>query len=220
MMNLLRAGLAMSLAASIAAYANAQSQAAAGKELSPVTIRTFLRQPGGLQSLAKIAGNFVLQDKRPLFARSTLAPLANSSSLILIGHVSASTSSLIEDGDSILTTYTVVPEIVVKGVIEGSFDVDARGGEIKFADGTTARIVTWETEQIQTGGRYCLFLKDGQGKNKFLTNGEESIFAITGSAIQSAASARPGAHPIVAETRGMSLGQFLTKLQTIVQQQP
>jgi len=197
---------------------NVNGSPATEKELSPITIRNLLRQPGGLESCAKLVGHFVIRDKRPLLSRSSLTTLTDTSPLILIGRVADSKASLIEDGDSILTTYTIVPEMALKGIANGNLMVRVRGGTITFAEGTSAQIITQETEEIRVGGRYCLFLKNGQNTDKVLTNGEESVFGLTDSATRSAATQSLGSHPIVDETRSMSPAQLIAKVQAIVSQ--
>ncbi len=190
------------------------------RQLSPITIRNLLREPGGLEACAKLAGHFVVNRNRHLFARATLGTLTDASSLILIGRVSDSKASLIEEGDSILTTYTIVPEAILKGSATGNIVVSALGGTITFPDGTSAQILTPETQATKVGSRYCFFLKAGNDGEKEFTNGEESIFALMGTngVVQSAASQSSGPHPVVDEIKGMAPIAFITRVQALVAQ--
>ena len=95
-----------------------------------------------------------------------------ASAVILNGAITAAKSSLVHNGDDIITDYTVHPEQILKGSPSAEITVEVHGGKIEFDNGNSAEIKSPLTEHFKVGDSYFLFLSE--------TANTKNIYALVG----------------------------------------
>ena len=116
----------------------------------------------------------------------------------------------------------VSPESVFKGQVEGAFTLLTRGGKVGFPDGSSAQILTIETDSIKVNGQYLFFLVPVNAARKEFrsTNGVEGIILLSmaENSVRSLAgnTADANLHPIIGELRGLSVSSLLGKVRSTI----
>ncbi len=87
---------------------------------------------------------------------ATLGDLVQASTLIVVGQV-LSCSSRLSDY-SIITNYSVVPQLVLKGKSPATLELEGDGGEVTFANGSAIRQTTATWSPMKVGERLVFFL--------------------------------------------------------------
>ena len=133
----------------------------------------------------------------------------------------AITSVLDDNGDDVFSRVTITPISVVKEKVDETFTLLIRGGKVVFPDGTSAQILTTETDSIKVNNRYLFFLTpiDLDAHEFRLTNGAEALFTFSNSnSLQPVAATLKddGGHPIVGEAKNMTAPALLARLPTLV----
>lgn len=195
---------------------------ASSPRLTETTVRKLLREPNGLEACARLASEFIMRDDLSLIAREDLHTLARDSSLIVLGQIKGVSSFLADDGDDIFTHFTISSESVFKGQVEGAFTLLTRGGKVGFPDGSSAQILTIETDSIKVNGQYLFFLVPVNAARKEFrsTNGVEGIILLSmaENSVRSLAgnTADANLHPIIGELRGLSVSSLLGKVRSTI----
>lgn len=128
--------------------------------IRPAVLQKLLREPGGLEAAAKLAGHFEMREDGEVWGTPTLESLISGSSLIIEGTIAKEDSRLVSDGDKIISNYSVNISQTLKGSDHESSSVtfSAPGGMIKFPNGTSACVRTVESDNLHEGERYIFFL--------------------------------------------------------------
>jgi len=141
-------------------------------------VRSLLRQPGGIEKIANIIGNFSLNDPTERWGESNLLSLSRSSTLIVRGVLKKTVSMLSPDGDSIDTVYTLEVRRVFKGDASGPISIRCSGGRLVLPDGHTVTVHTPESDNLHIGEDYFVFLKSQDG-TLGLADGIQGLFRVT-----------------------------------------
>ena len=153
-----------------------------GSRLITMTrFHTLIRQPGGLEKMADLLGNFSIDETvSERWGERDLPYLYHSSSLIVTATVEniATVLSSAADGDSVDTVFTLKVHSALKGDWVSQVSVRCSGGKYVFPNGNAVTIHTALSDAIQVGGEYVVFVSDVDGKLT-LTNDIESAFQVS-----------------------------------------
>lgn len=129
---------------------------------------------GGLREAARIKGHYVASINTSHWLKFDLETLTKNSAAVIIGNPLSSVSRLSPNGDLIMTEYQISVNEVLKGNLtpEEKVNVSLSGGIIVFEDGTSAEIKTPDSERIEKGKTYILFISaEKDTPDSFLTTG-------------------------------------------------
>jgi hypothetical protein len=100
-----------------------------------------------------------------------------ASAQIVEGTLVGSESRLTDDGDHIVTDYSLRILRVIKGQVSGSvFSFSVPGGTVVFPNGTSAHIGNVVTDKLEKDKDYIVFVKSEEGKN-VLVSGSASVIS-------------------------------------------
>lgn len=188
-------------------------------KVSPERVVQLLRKPNGLEALANLTGNFVINGQRELWGDGDLAIQVAQSSLAIVGVITKERSWLSEDGDDIFTDITVRPEKVLKGSAQGLGRIYDFGGPYQFANGNTAQQTTIEWRELQVGTKHLLLLKHAPQFPTGLvpTNGIESMFRLSaqGGAPEPFAALDHNPHQVNDNVKGMTGDGLIAAVQSL-----
>jgi hypothetical protein len=171
---------ALFIGASALAFAQSGSTPAKGY-IAPSQQVQLLRQPNGLAAVAAIVGHLELYEGDEVWGLSSLNDIPAASAQIIEGTLVGSESRLTDDGDHIVTDYSLRILRVIKGQVSGSvFSFSAPGGTVVFPNGTSAHIGSVVTDNFKKDKDYIVFVKSEEGKN-VLVSGSASVFSSSSS---------------------------------------
>ncbi len=188
----------------ISAFSGSQSDPRPART-GVVDTHALLGRPGGLEKLAKLKGNFVIQD-RPFHCWDysvTLDALINGSSEIALVTIQSKKSNLFNYGENIYTDYVFQPIEIFKGTFSKDEIFSVLGGKVVFPDKTSAEIRTIESQNLTVGSQYVLFFRES-GDHYVLASGWWSVVQVSSNNIELKPLPAPdddGLYPITKEIR-------------------
>jgi hypothetical protein len=176
----------------------------------------LLREPGGLQLLARKTGRLVLNGYDRTWSDLELSTQVSASDLILVGRVVSESSRLTESGHSIATNNLIQPLKTLKGSSPKHLVVTTFGGLVTFPGGTSAEEATITWQQLKVGDKFAFFLKREEDGYRPVNSFESLIRLPPHGPVDPLASYAHSPHSIVADVKNLPTKIFLQYVNAMV----
>lgn len=177
---------------------------------------------GGLREAARIKGHYVGSINTSHWLKYDLESLTKNSAAVIIGKPLSSASRLSPDGELITSEYQVNINEVLKGNLTPNEKVNLSlpGGVVVFEDGTSAEIKTPDSERMENGRTYILFLspKKGTADSFVMTGGAQGLFELPADK----SGVKPKGHRVdlVQKYKNQPAEEFLEEIRAAIRKYP
>ncbi len=139
---------------------------------------SFMRQPGGLQKITDVIGDFSFDDIDERWGEFDLPSLKRTSPLVVTAAIENTGGVLSADGDDVETVYSLRILNTLKGDAIGQISVKSDGGKVKFPNGHSVTFHTPAWDKLKVGDKYVLFLTK-RGDDYWLVAGARGVLHVS-----------------------------------------